>query len=79
MVAKMLSFVGRVLRRPWNAVGDEGAVVDLCKRKETGWFLEGGPVTVGFCHLRGDALAPPPGLSVGGTQDTRCTGERDKT
>ena len=44
MVEKVLSFVGRVLRRPRNAVGGEGAIVALCSRRETGWLLVGGPV-----------------------------------
>ena len=44
MVATALSFVGRVLRHPQNAVGDKAAVVTLCEQRETGWLLGGGPV-----------------------------------
>ena len=45
MVAKALSLVLRVLRRPQNASRDEGSVVALCARRETGWLLEGRPVS----------------------------------
>ena len=41
MVATTLSFVGGVLRRPRNAVGDKGAVVVLCAQRKTGWDLGG--------------------------------------
>ena len=35
--------------------------------------------TVGLRRLRGDDLLPPPGLFVGGTQETWWTGEWDET
>ena len=45
MFAKVLSFVGRVLRRPQNVVGAEEAIIALCERRETSWLLEGGPAS----------------------------------
>ena len=80
MVAKVLSFVGRVLHRPWNAVSDKVAVVALSAQRETGWDLGGrAGFNIGFHRLRGDALSPPPVLSVRETQETWWTGERGET
>ena len=80
MVAKVLSFVGRVIHRPWNAVSDKVAVVALSAQRETGWDLGGrAGFNIGFHRLRGDALSPPPVLSVRETQETWWTGERGET